>query len=432
MSFIIQGAYNYYLSTYGNSATSRYDTHKKSELRSVCNNILKINKESPLYKIRNNKQVPTFLIDIKENARQLKNVVSSLSDSGEGLKSAFQKKVAVSSDEDIVSATYIGSPENEDASQNFDIEVRQLASPQTNLGNFLDSRSLDFAPGDYTFDLSTTTNSYEFQYTVNPDDTNRSIQEKLSRLFNNSGVGLTAEILTDERGKSALKLTSKQTGLSESESALFEITPKATINSIEAMETLGINQITSPAQNSFFIFNGEEYSTYSNVFTINKAFELKLNGISPEDTPSQIGFKTSVDAVADNLQNLVDAYNDFIETGERYSDGIQGNRLLRDLRGVSFAFRNDLESIGMIVNDNGSVSIDRDLLAETIDTSESDGVFFVLDSFKNSLSAKANNVSIDPIQYVDKIVVTYKKPGFNFPSPYHSSLYSGMMMNHIC
>ncbi len=338
----------------------------------------------------------------------------------------------MSSDEDIVSATYIGSPENEDASQNFDIEVRQLASPQTNLGNFLDSRSLDFAPGDYTFDLSTTTNSYEFQYTVNPDDTNRSIQEKLSRLFNNSGVGLTAEILTDERGKSALKLTSKQTGLSESESALFEITPKATINSIEAMETLGINQITSPAQNSFFIFNGEEYSTYSNVFTINKAFELKLNGISPEDTPSQIGFKTSVDAVADNLQNLVDAYNDFIETGERYSDGIQGNRLLRDLRGVSFAFRNDLESIGMIVNDNGSVSIDRDLLAETIDTSESDGVFFVLDSFKNSLSAKANNVSIDPIQYVDKIVVTYKKPGFNFPSPYHSSLYSGMMMNHIC
>lgn len=432
MSFIIQGAYNYYLSTYGNSATSRYDTHKKSELRSVCNNILKINKESPLYKIRNNKQVPTFLIDIKENARQLKNVVSSLSDSGEGLKSAFQKKVAVSSDEDIVSATYIGSPENEDASQNFDIEVRQLASPQTNLGNFLDSRSLDFAPGDYTFDLSTTTNSYEFQYTVNPDDTNRSIQEKLSRLFNNSGVGLTAEILTDERGKSALKLTSKQTGLSESESALFEITPKATINSIEAMETLGINQITSPAQNSFFIFNGEEYSTYSNVFTINKAFELKLNGISPEDTPSQIGFKTSVDAVADNLQNLVDAYNGFIETGERYSDGIQGNRLLRDLRGVSFAFRNDLESIGMIVNDNGSVSIDRDLLAETIDTSESDGVFFVLDSFKNSLSAKANNVSIDPIQYVDKIVVTYKKPGFNFASPYHSSLYSGMMMNHIC
>lgn len=432
MSFIIQGAYNYYLDTYGNSATSRYDTHKKSELRSVCNNILKINKESPLYKIRNNKQVPTFLIDIKENARQLKNVISFLSDRGEGLESSFQKKVAVSSNEDIVSATYIGGPDDEDASQNFDIEVRQLASPQTNLGNFLDGRSLDFAPGDYTFDLVTTTNSYEFQYTVNPNDTNLSIQEKLSRLFNNSGVGLTAEVLTDERGKSALKLTSKQTGLSESETALFEITPKASIDSIEAMETLGINQITSPAQNSFFIFNGTEHSTYANTFTINKVFELTLNGISPEGVSSQIGFKTSVDAVADNLQNLVDAYNSFIETGERYSNGIQGNRLLRDLRGVSFSFREDLESIGMLVNDNGSIFIDKDLLADTIDETEFDGVFSVLDTFKNSLSAKANNVSIDPIQYVDKIIVTYKKPGFNFPSPYHTSLYSGMMLEHIC
>lgn len=432
MSFMINSAYNYYLSTYGKSAVSRYDTHKKSELRNVCNNILKINKESPLYKIRNNKQIPTFLIDIKENARQVKNVVSSLSDSGEGLANAFQKKVAVSSDEDIVSATYIGGYDDEDTSVNFDIEVLGLAAPQSNLGNFLSSRSLDFEPGDYSFDLITTTNSYEFQYTVNPDDTNLSIQEKLSRLFNNSGVGLTAEVLTDEKGRSALKLTSKQTGISEHESSLFEINPKASVESIEAMETLGIHHITSRAQNASFIFNGEERSAYSNTFTINKAFELTLKGISPEDTPSRIGFKTSVDAVADNLQELVDAYNGFIETGERYSNGAQGGRLLRDLRAVSFSHRNELESIGMLVNENGSISIDRDLLSDTIDTKDADGVFSVLDSFKNALSAKANLVSIDPIQYVDKIIVTYKKPGMNFPSPYHSSLYSGMMMDHIC
>ena len=307
MTFI-NSAYHYYLSAYGNSATSRYDTHKKSELRSVCNNILKINKESPLYKIRNNRQVPTFLIDIKENARQIKNVVSSLSDNGEGLVNAFQRKVAVSSNEDIVSATYIGGHSEKDASENYDIEVRQLAAPQSNLGNFLDSRSLDFEPGDYSFDLNTTTNSYEFQYTVNPNDTNLSIQEKLSRLFNNSGVGLTAEVLTDEKGRSALKLTSKQTGLSENESSLFAINPKASVHSMDAMELLGIHQITSPAMNSSFIFDGVEHSTYSNTFTMNNVLELTLNGISPEDSPSQIGFKTNIDAVADNLTKLIDAY----------------------------------------------------------------------------------------------------------------------------
>ena len=431
MAFI-DSAYHYYLSAYGNSATSRYDTHKKSELRNVCNNIRKVNKESPLYKIRRNRQIPSFLIDIKENARQVKNIVSSLSDSGEGLVNSFQKKVAYSSDEDIVSATYIGGLEDTSNSEGFEIEVRQLAGPQSNLGNFLDSRELDFEPGDYAFDLVTTTNSYEFQYTVNPNDTNRSVQEKLSRLFHSAGIGLTAEVVTDEKDRSALKLTSRQTGLSDNETTLFDIKPKASTESMEAMELLGIHHITSPAKNSLFLFNGEEHSTYANTFSIDGIFELTLRGISPEDQPAKIGFKTNVDAVADNLQKLVDAYNGFIETGERYSAGWQGNQLLRDLRNVSFSYKNDLESIGMNVGENGSVSINKQTLAETIDTKDVSGVFSVLESFKNSLAVKANNVSINPIQYIDKVIVTYKKPGFNFPSPYHSSLYSGMMLDRFC
>lgn len=427
----IDNAYHYYLSAYGNSAVSRYDTHKKSELRNVYNNILKINKESPLYKIRNDQNVPKFLIDIKENARQIKNVVSSLSESGEGLESAFQKKVAVSSDEDIVTANYIGGPD-EDVIPEFDIEVRHLATPQSNLGNFLESRSLDFTPGEYTFDLITTTNSYEFQFTVNPEDTNKSVQEKLSRLVNTSGVGLTAEVLSDEKNRSALKLTSKQTGLSANESSLFDIKPKALGNSIEAMELLGIQEITSPSQNSSFIVNGTEHSSYSNTFTINRVFELTLHGISAEDKPAKIGFKTSVDAVADNLQNLVSAYNGFISTGERYSDKNQGNYLLNDLRSVSHSYKYSLESIGMLVEDNGAISIDKDMLADALDTTDIKGTFSVLNSFKNSLSAKANTASIDPIKYVNKIVVTYKRPGNNFITPYNTSLYSGMMMDRYC
>ncbi len=425
-------AYHYYLDVYGKYGTTRYDTHKKSELRQVYNSIVNINKESPLYKIKNNADIPKFLIDIKENARQVKNVISSLSDTGEGLESAFQKKVATTSDEEIVSAAYIGGISDTDSSQNYDIEVRRLATPQSNFGNFLEERSLDLAPGEYAFDLLTTANSYEFQYTVNPDDTNLSIQEKLSRLINSSGVGLTAEVISDENGHSALKLTSKQTGLSANETELFTINPKASESSIEAMDTLGINVITSPAANSSFLLNGIEHSSYSNTFTINKAFEVTLHGISPEDTPSQIGFKTSVDAVADNLQELVDAYNGFIHTGTRYADSQQGNRLLRDLKSVSYAHKQDLESIGMVVDQQGAISIDRNLLADTIENDNIKNTFAVMNSFKNALSIKASNASIDPIQYVDKTIITYKRPGANYPSPYHTSLYSGMMLDHFC
>ena len=41
----IDSAYQYYLSTYGNSTVSRYDTHKKSQLRDTYNKIVKTNKE---------------------------------------------------------------------------------------------------------------------------------------------------------------------------------------------------------------------------------------------------------------------------------------------------------------------------------------------------------------------------------------------------
>lgn len=428
----IDSAYHYYLTTYGQSATSRYDTHKKSELRNIYNSMVKINKESPLFKLSHDNNVPKFLIDIKENARQVQNVVASLSDSSEGLENAFQKKVAVSSDEDIVTASYVGSSDKNDASQTFDIEVRQLAAPQSNLGNFLNSHAKDIQPGNYSFDLTTTANAYEFQYTVTADEDNLAVQEKLARLVNSAGVGLTAEVITDEKNRSALKLTSKQTGLTENETSLFEIKPSASADSIAAMELLGFHQITSPAKNSSFILDGKESSSYTNTFTINQVFEVNLHGISEEDKPTNIGFKTSVDAVEDNLQELVDAYNNFIHVGEKYAESSQGNRLLTDMKSVSFAYRNNLESIGLIVNDNGTISIDKNLLADTLETDDPSETFSVLNSFKKSLSVKANNASLNPIKYVDKIVVAYKKPGGNFPSPYYSSLYSGLMLDRYC
>lgn len=427
----IDSAYQYYMSTYGHTAVTRYDTHKKSELRNVYNRMLKVNKESPLYKIKRTEDVPRFLIDIKENARQVKNVVASLSE-GDGLESSFQKKVAVTSDEGIVTASYIGGYQEDSNFQNFDLEVRQLAAPQTNMGNFLKNDGYDFPPGEYFFNLTTTLNSYEFQYTVKPDDNNQTVLNKLARLINNSRIELSAKVISDENNNSALKVVSKQTGLGEDEEQLFSITPTTSSGSIKAMDKLGINQISSPAANSSFLINGKEHSSYANTFTINNMFELTLHGISPEDTPARIGFKTSIDAVADNLQKLVDAYNGFIITGEQYSTNQYGNLLLHDLKDVSYSHRHELESTGMVIGENGTISIDRGLLSDALDTESPNETFSVLNNFKNSLLAKADNASIDPIKYIDKTVVTYKRPGINFISPYYSSIYAGLMLDHYC
>ena len=407
----IDTAYHYYLSTYANQSASRYDSHKKSELRNIYNTIVKINKDAPLYKIKHSGDVQKFAIDIKESTRIIKNVVASLSDAEEGIGNAFQKKIAVSSQEDVVSADYIGNNKETDELESFLIEVKELASPQINLGNFLDKNHLTLKPGSYSFDLENSTSTFEFQFTINADDTNYSTQSKLSNLITNADIGLKASVVEDENGLSALQIESVSTGIAPEEPFLFSIYPQGTRDSISAVESLGIDHVSQEARNARFLLNGEERSSYANTFTINHAFELRLHGISEEGNPAVIGFKTNADAMAENIQTLVDSYNSILHTASKYSDSQhQSVKLYRDMSSTAFAFQNSLESMGLLVDDKGEISIDKALLTESVSEDNAEEHLSVLNDFKNLLNTKANNASLDPMKYVDKIVVTYKNP----------------------
>ena len=52
--------------------------------------------------------------------------------------------------------------------------------------------------------------------------------------------------------------------------------------------------------------------------------------------------------------------------------------------------------------------------------------------FSDDLNKKCRQVSIDPMNYVDKKIVAYKNPGKSFYSPYVTSNYSGMLFNYFC
>ena len=429
----IDTAYHYYLSTYANQSTSRYDSHKKSELRSIYNNIVKINKDSPLYKIKRSEDVQKFAIDIKESTRIIKNVVASLSDAEEGIGNAFQKKLAYSSQEDVVSANYLGSGRNSDDSDNFSVEVRQLASTQINQGNFLDKNRLNLKPGSYSFDLENNSSAYEFQFTVNSADTNFSIQKKLAGLITNADIGLNAAIAENADGLSALQIESAATGINPNDAFLFSISPQGNHDSMAAIDALGIDHVAQEAHNAVFLLNGAEQMAYDNTFLLDNNFELTLHGVSPEGSPAVIGFKTNADAMTENIQTLVDSYNSVLHTANKYSSSQpQSINLYRDMSGAAFAYQHSLEEIGLMVEENGEISIDEDTLSETVSSEDFEEKLSVLNDFKNLLNMKANNASLDPMRYVDKILVTYKNPGKTFVTPYITSIYSGMMMDEYC
>ncbi|MBP5596121.1 MAG: flagellar capping protein, partial [Pseudobutyrivibrio sp.] len=131
----IDTAYNYFMTTYGDNIGSRYESHKKSELRDTYNKIVKANKESPLYKIKDTEDIGQFAIDIKEHANSIALSISNLTANGEDISSVLEKRIANSSQPESVDVVYVGDS-SEDA-EDFDIQVDKLAQPQINRGNYL-------------------------------------------------------------------------------------------------------------------------------------------------------------------------------------------------------------------------------------------------------------------------------------------------------
>lgn len=427
-------AYAYYLSTYGQNRPTRYDSHKKSDLRKVYNAIVKTNREAPLYKLSGKDDVAKFAIDIKENAKAIQNVVASLSDSYGDFSDSFRKKVAISSDEDSVSVKYVGDGSETTELENFNIEVKQLSSPQINTGNFLKNDSLSIIPGSYSFDLNINSAAYEFLFNVNPGESNLDVMRKLAGLVNRSSLGISATIKhgTTDQGEpaSALNLTSRQTGRINDE-PVFTVKPGPNASSIQFLETLGIEHISKEAENARFLLNGEELESLVNSFSISNTFELSLNNISPEGKPAEISFKTDVDAVADNIMSLVNTFNGILEIAQNSSVEATGdtNKLYNEMSSVSRSRRDSLGEIGLDVADNGTVSLNLDKLESAIQPENADTTFSRLSSFKNAIGAKADTIAINPMNYVNKVVVNYKNPGRTFTAPYFSTVYSGMMLD---
>ncbi len=435
MASLIGSAYDYYLTTYGSRQVSRYDSHRKEDLRKTVNKIKLLNKQSPLYKIKISGDVQKFAIDIKENARSIKNIVASFSETDEGIGAAFHKKIATSSNPDSVTAEYTGDSSAMTASEGFEIEVQQLASPQTNIGSFLKRDAYDFLPGSYSFDLNLNSNSYEFQYNINVGDTNEDVLRKLSRLVNNAHIGLKADILNGSQDMSALRLESNQTGLGPKESSLFRIVANADPDSKQAMKTLGIDAVAAAAENSSFLLNGVKHSSYSNTFTINNTFAVELHDVTPKNEPVKIGFKPGSEAVTDDIQSLVNSFNSILRVAENHSEPqLSNEKLLKDMGSIAKTYSSALNPLGLSVSKKGMISVDRTKLTQSVVSENADQNIDVLNRFKDAVGRKADEASLDPMNYVNKVLVTYKNPNAskNFLCPYISSVYAGMMVDRIC
>lgn len=432
---VLSTVYNQYLTSYApQKSNSRYDTHKRSELKNVYNSMVKLNRDAPLYKFDTSEESREYVIGLKEESRVLRNGIVSVI--GDGSRTQLGGRVAYSSNENIVSAMYVGADEetNEAVDERYDIEVKSMATPQVNLGKFLPKESRDIIPGPYAFDVVVGGQGYEFQYTIKEEENNFDIQNKLSRLINNADIKLTSSVEEDGEGNSALRIESAQlgTGAKQGESA-FSISDSADRRVTGSVDYLGIDYIAREATDAELVINGQDTKSASNVFLLNKKYEISIRGISPEEgVTATVGVKPDAEATAENISNLLGSYNEFVKTMSKYSSSGRNNGLMLEMNSIVRSYSEAMGRMGISVGEDGALDVNREALEEKISEDFNPDELDALRNFSVSILKKSNQISLNPVAYMNKTVVAYKNPGRNFSSPYTASAYSGFLFNSYC
>ena len=428
---MINSVYNYYAAQYGHREYSKYDTHSKAQLKSTFGRLQKINSQTPSYKIDFSDAALKYAIDLKENARELSQIADELSD--ESTDSITYKRSATSSSPQVIDAEYIGDSCVQDY-EPLEVTVSQLACPQTNTGNFLQPNSKPFAAGEYSFDLQVQDLTYQFEFGVNATDTVTDTQQKIARLINQADIGLNAQLLTDGLGNSAISITSDATGIRGISPTIFHIQSQnssdASDSNTELVSTLDLDRVTQYPANAVYSVNGTTATSVSNEVTIDNNYKLTFFDTTGT-APVTISMNTDTDAIADSIGELIGGYNNLISvTANDANEHFEGNeKLKKDFAGIAKSYNHLLNENGLSVTDNGTIAVDRDAIISAADNGTLGDIFSGLNAFKQAVQKKAEDISLNPMDYVNNKIIAYKNPLRPTNDPYNLSAYTGMIFD---
>ena len=204
--------YNYLISDYINRENyrSHATSHKKSELKKLYSDIVKVSKDSPSYLFSPTKETQMFALQLKEDSLYLQNTLANLQKTDEG--SIFSSKQVRSDNTDALTTT-IDSEDYSNLPEPFTIDIHKLATKQINVGNLLYSSTAKLGEGVYQFQIDVEDNSYLFQLQLQGKTPNEEAIEHIVSAINQSSAPIHASKLYKNNGeKVQIKLWSDNTG----------------------------------------------------------------------------------------------------------------------------------------------------------------------------------------------------------------------------
>lgn len=409
--------YNYYSTQIAHTRSNqRVHANKRNELKNVYNNMVKQNQNSPFYKFTFSDANQAYAIGIKEAALALEAESKLLS--GHSNQRAQMK--AISDNESVIYAN-LNNSDSDNLPENLSIKVDSLATGQTNVGSYLSVGEASIPTGEYSFGIAVGRNQYTFRLKVNEGDSNQKIQRNLAASINENNIGVRASIRNNRvEGTSALVLRSEAIGKPNNSDLYFQF--DETYMEDDITTVLGVEQIETLPSNAEFYINDTLHTSISNRISLNHSIDIDL--LATSEDPVHVKLVPDEHKAANQIKDFLDSYNQLVDIARNGSQK-GATKLFRDVTGIANRHRNDIESAGLTINDDGYLTQGEELnplkLQELFDEETS--------SFRRDIQRTTEKMTLNPLHYIDKVVVTYPNTNVSYPNPYYPSKYSGLLFN---
>lgn len=425
-------AYNHILTEYSSNFSARTrSVHKPNELKAVYSRIVSMTRHSAYYKLDLSKEKQLFTLALKDSSLAL---ADTLKDLGQAFQRPSVINSAHSSDPESVSASIV-DVEHTSFLEPVSVRVKALAMPQINTGNKVPSNAEGPTPAPYRFRIQTGEDSYEFSYNVSTVSANRELMHKLANFINRSDIHILAKVEEDEGSQtSRIVLSSEETGLADGETTAFSISDSASGGGLMPglVSYFGLDHVTQKPSNARFCINGQEKTSMSNTVVFNRDLSLTLKKKTKREVT--VSPETAGEQAIGELANFLKSYNALLNLTR---NGLPGNRrssrLQNDLTHILSTDIEELSRSGIRRNEDFTLSIDSSTIKKPETMQHLKTLFEEPDGLFAKLSRKMSDISLNPVDYVDKVVVTYPNTArAGFANPYLTSIYSGMMFNSYC
>jgi hypothetical protein len=312
-----------------------------------------------------------------------------------------------------------------DTGRTLDVDVRQIAMAQKNVGSRVDSDDKPANSGDFAFDITVGGETHSLNVSVKEGDNNLTAQMRMAEAINKKDIGLNAIVSHDTNsGESFLTIQAEKTGADEN----FKITDRTAGGLVSAY---GADRVDVQAQDAVYSVNGGVARTSAvNDVNIGNGITatLKAGGTA------KVGLKADAEAIMGGVKDLVESYNSLLKTAKNY-DSTGSDKIVNQLTKAYKSSASSLSSVGITADKDGYLSLDETRARSSIENGSmaraigADG--YSARGFTAAVKQTASSVNRTPNMYLGATKADDSGSNgygsfYNYNSAYGNNLYGSM------